>query len=75
MLLLAFAIFKSVKYGPPTMAAAVALLAVPFAFRTNQVAQSALLPLAVLVIYSFGPIRQVAMAHTAFVRRIQTLSE
>ncbi|GAA1009883.1 hypothetical protein Aple_022790 [Acrocarpospora pleiomorpha] len=53
----AFAVFESVKYGLPTTAAAVASLAVPFAFRTNRVAQSAFLPLAVMIAYAlFTPV-------------------
>ncbi|WP_283134570.1 hypothetical protein [Rhizohabitans arisaemae] len=54
--LAAFAVFEAVKYGLPTTAAALVSLAVPFTFRTSRIAQSALLPLAVLLFYTFGPI-------------------
>ncbi|WP_214104504.1 hypothetical protein [Acrocarpospora catenulata] len=49
----AFAVFEAVKYGLLTTVAAVAFLAVPFVFRASRVAQSALLPLAVLIAYAF----------------------
>jgi hypothetical protein len=52
--LAAFAIFESVKYGLPTMAAAVLFLAVPsIPWRPLRWPW---IPLAVLIGYTFGPI-------------------